>query len=155
MFASFVNQHSLEEDQYSPKDIVFEQDNVSRKRKGKGKGKGKRRGKKQKQAKRNKQAKRERSYTFEYDPNFLPKELKESLYRFDPDAIIDSCLTDVNNGKILYPDGTRVIPPDNKIYAIKVLINMRIIVVHIDGKHGCKIFGSVERERDYEFIGRP
>jgi predicted RNase H-related nuclease YkuK (DUF458 family) len=24
------------------------------------------------------------------------------------------------------------------------------IVVHIDGKHGCKIFGQVTRERDYE-----
>lgn len=24
------------------------------------------------------------------------------------------------------------------------------IVVHIDGKHGCKIFGDVQRERDYE-----
>ena len=24
------------------------------------------------------------------------------------------------------------------------------VVVHIDGRHGCKIFGSVERERDYE-----
>ena len=25
-----------------------------------------------------------------------------------------------------------------------------VVVVHIDGCHGCKIFGSVERERDYE-----
>ena len=24
------------------------------------------------------------------------------------------------------------------------------VVVHIDGKHGCKIFGDVQRERDYE-----
>ena len=24
------------------------------------------------------------------------------------------------------------------------------IVVHIDGRHGCKIFGEVQRERDYE-----
>jgi predicted RNase H-related nuclease YkuK (DUF458 family) len=24
------------------------------------------------------------------------------------------------------------------------------IVVHIDGKHGCKIFGDVQRERDYD-----
>jgi len=24
------------------------------------------------------------------------------------------------------------------------------VVVHIDGNHGCKIFGSVERERDYD-----
>jgi predicted RNase H-related nuclease YkuK (DUF458 family) len=26
------------------------------------------------------------------------------------------------------------------------------IVVHIDGKHGCKIFGEVTRERDYEKV---
>ena len=25
-----------------------------------------------------------------------------------------------------------------------------VVVIHIDGCHGCKIFGSVERERDYE-----
>jgi predicted RNase H-related nuclease YkuK (DUF458 family) len=25
-----------------------------------------------------------------------------------------------------------------------------VIVVHIDGKHGCKIFGEVQRERDYD-----
>lgn len=25
-----------------------------------------------------------------------------------------------------------------------------VVVVHIDGKHGCKIFGEVQRERDYD-----
>ena len=25
-----------------------------------------------------------------------------------------------------------------------------VVVIHIDGRHGCKIFGSVERERDFE-----
>ena len=25
------------------------------------------------------------------------------------------------------------------------------IVVHIDGRHGCKIFGEVQRERDFDF----
>ncbi len=30
------------------------------------------------------------------------------------------------------------------------------IVVHIDGKHGCKLFGEVQRERDYDQkINRP
>lgn len=24
-----------------------------------------------------------------------------------------------------------------------------VVIVHLDGKHGCKIFGAVERERDY------
>ena len=30
------------------------------------------------------------------------------------------------------------------------------VVVHIDGKHGCKIFGEVQRERDYDQkVSRP
>ena len=27
-----------------------------------------------------------------------------------------------------------------------------VIVVHVDGKHGCKIFGQVVRERDYDQV---
>lgn len=27
---------------------------------------------------------------------------------------------------------------------------MLVVVVHIDGKHGCKVFGEVQRERDYD-----
>jgi len=27
---------------------------------------------------------------------------------------------------------------------------MLVIVVHIDGKHGCKVFGEIHRERDYD-----
>jgi predicted RNase H-related nuclease YkuK (DUF458 family) len=31
-----------------------------------------------------------------------------------------------------------------------------VVVVHIDGKHGCKIFGSMTRELDYDRkVGRP
>ena len=51
--------------------------------------------------------------------------------------------------------------PDTKIYLGCDSEKMKIdgawyadyiiaIVVHIDGKHGCKIFGQVERERDYD-----
>jgi len=29
------------------------------------------------------------------------------------------------------------------------------VVVHIDGKHGCKLFGEVTRERDYDRVDRP
>jgi len=29
------------------------------------------------------------------------------------------------------------------------------IVVHIDGKHGCKLFGEVTRERDYDKADKP
>ena len=35
---------------------------------------------------------------------------------------------------------------DNVWYADYILA----IVVHIDGKHGCKLFGEVVRERDYD-----
>lgn len=51
--------------------------------------------------------------------------------------------------------------PDTKIYlgcdSEKVKLNgvwyadyITAIVVHIDSKHGCKIFGQIERERDYD-----
>ena len=50
--------------------------------------------------------------------------------------------------------------PDTKIYlgcdSEKVKLNgiwyadyITAIVVHIDSKHGCKIFGQIDRERDY------
>jgi predicted RNase H-related nuclease YkuK (DUF458 family) len=30
------------------------------------------------------------------------------------------------------------------------------VVVHIDGNHGCKVFGDIQRERDYDKnLGRP
>ncbi len=35
---------------------------------------------------------------------------------------------------------------NNQWYADYILA----IVVHIDGKHGCKLFGEVQRERDYD-----
>ena len=51
--------------------------------------------------------------------------------------------------------------PDTKVYigcdSEKFVFNdiwyadyITAVVVHIDGKHGCKIFGAVERERDYD-----
>lgn len=51
--------------------------------------------------------------------------------------------------------------PETKIYiggdSERVMINdvwyadyTLAVVVHIDGKHGCKIFGDIQRERDYE-----
>lgn len=42
-------------------------------------------------------------------------------------------------------DSERIII-DNVWYADYVIV----IVVHIDGKHGCKLFGEVQRERDYD-----
>lgn len=51
--------------------------------------------------------------------------------------------------------------PETKIYiggdSERIMINNQwyadytlAVVVHIDGKHGCKIFGDIQRERDYE-----
>ena len=51
--------------------------------------------------------------------------------------------------------------PETKIYlgADSERLNVRgiwyadytlAVVVHIDGKHGCKIFGDIQRERDYD-----
>jgi predicted RNase H-related nuclease YkuK (DUF458 family) len=51
--------------------------------------------------------------------------------------------------------------PETKIYlgCDSERVNMRgtwfadyaaVVVVHIDGKHGCRIFGEVTRERDYD-----
>ena len=51
--------------------------------------------------------------------------------------------------------------PDTKIYigadSIRAKRHNRwyadytlVVVVHIDGRHGCKIFGAVQRERDFE-----
>ena len=51
--------------------------------------------------------------------------------------------------------------PETKVYlgADSERLNVRgiwyadytlAVVVHIDGKHGCKIFGDIQRERDYD-----
>ena len=51
--------------------------------------------------------------------------------------------------------------PETKVYiggdSERIMINdvwyadyTLAVVVHIDGKHGCKIFGDIQRERDYE-----
>jgi predicted RNase H-related nuclease YkuK (DUF458 family) len=51
--------------------------------------------------------------------------------------------------------------PQTKIYiggdSERILVNdvcyadyATVIVVHIDGKHGCKVFGEISRERDYD-----
>lgn len=51
--------------------------------------------------------------------------------------------------------------PQTKIYiggdSERVLVNdiwyadyATVIVVHIDGKHGCKVFGEITRERDFD-----
>lgn len=37
-----------------------------------------------------------------------------------------------------------------KVDGAFVIDYISVVIVHIDGKHGCKIFGAVERERDYE-----
>ena len=48
-------------------------------------------------------------------------------------------------------DSERVRGADRQWYGVYTAA----IVVHIDGKHGCKLFGEVTRERDYDRVDRP
>ena len=50
------------------------------------------------------------------------------------------------NTKIYIGGDSERFPVGNDWYADYTLA----IVVHIDGKHGCKIFGEVQRERDWD-----
>jgi uncharacterized protein len=48
-------------------------------------------------------------------------------------------------------DSERIRGADRQWYGVYTAA----IVVHIDGKHGCKLFGEVSRERDYDRADRP
>ena len=48
-------------------------------------------------------------------------------------------------------DSERIRGHDKLWYAVYTAA----IVVHIDGKHGCKLFGEVTRERDYDRVDKP
>lgn len=50
------------------------------------------------------------------------------------------------NTKIYIGGDSERIIQDDIWYADYTLV----IVVHIDGKHGCKVFGEIQRERDYD-----
>ena len=65
---------------------------------------------------------------------FNIEEVKEYILQSSPETKI-----------YLGADSERV-SVDGKWYADYTLA----VVVHIDGKHGCKIFGDIHRERDYD-----
>jgi predicted RNase H-related nuclease YkuK (DUF458 family) len=48
-------------------------------------------------------------------------------------------------------DSERVRGPDQHWYGVYTAA----IVVHINGNNGCKLFGEVSRERDYDRVDRP
>jgi hypothetical protein len=48
-------------------------------------------------------------------------------------------------------DSERVRGPDQQWYGVYTAA----IVVHINGNNGCKLFGEVTRERDYDRVNRP
>jgi predicted RNase H-related nuclease YkuK (DUF458 family) len=48
-------------------------------------------------------------------------------------------------------DSERVRGPDQRWYGVYTAA----IVVHINGNNGCKLFGEVTRERDYDRVNRP
>lgn len=74
------------------------------------------------------------------------------MFKIDLNEVKDFILRQSPQTKIYIGcDSERVII-NNQWYADYTLA----VVIHIDGKHGCKIFGEVIRERDYDQkINRP
>lgn len=58
-------------------------------------------------------------------------------------AYVENCGTDT---KIYLGCDSEKVKMNGVWYADYIIA----IVVHIDGKHGCKIFGQIDRERDYD-----
>lgn len=68
------------------------------------------------------------------------------LPRIDIDEVKEFILRQSSDTKIYIGGDSERIMVNNQWYADYTLA----VVVHIDGKHGCKIFGDIQRERDYE-----
>ncbi len=70
----------------------------------------------------------------------------------DPDVVRDYLLTCGPNTKVY-------IGADSKRFRLKGVWYadyMLVVVVHINGRNGCKIFGEVQRERDFDVkLGKP
>lgn len=66
--------------------------------------------------------------------------------RIDIDEVKDFIVNQTPQTKIYIGGDSERIMIDGIWYADYTLA----VVVHLDGKHGCKIFGDVQRERDYE-----
>lgn len=66
--------------------------------------------------------------------------------RMNVDVVKDFILNQSPETKVYIGGDSERIMIDDVWYADYTLA----VVVHIDGKHGCKIFGDVQREKDYE-----
>lgn len=68
------------------------------------------------------------------------------LPRIDIEEVKNFILRQSSDTKIYIGGDSERIMINDQWYADYTLA----VVVHIDGKHGCKIFGDIQRERDYE-----
>ncbi len=68
------------------------------------------------------------------------------MRKFDLNEVKDFIAKQSDTSKIYLGCDSERIRVDNEWYADYTLA----VVVHIDGQHGCKIFGEVQRERDYD-----
>ena len=66
--------------------------------------------------------------------------------KIDVDEVKNFIESQGNNTKIYIGVDSERLISDDTWYADYTLA----IVVHIDGKHGCKIFGEVQREKDFD-----
>jgi uncharacterized protein len=68
------------------------------------------------------------------------------MHKFDLQEVKDFILSQEPETKIYLGADSERLVVNNKWYADYTLA----VVVHIQGRHGCKIFGKVEREVDYD-----
>jgi uncharacterized protein len=68
------------------------------------------------------------------------------MFTIDLDEVKEFISKQSLNTKIYIGCDSERLIVNNQWYADYILA----IVVHIDGKHGCKLFGEVQRERDYD-----
>jgi hypothetical protein len=68
------------------------------------------------------------------------------MHKFDLQEVKDFILSQEPESKIYLGADSERLVVNNKWYADYTLA----VVVHIQGRHGCKIFGKVEREIDYD-----
>lgn len=70
------------------------------------------------------------------------------IKKFNIDDVIEYIRNSSNESKIYIGCDSEKIKVKNVWYADYITV----VVIHIDGNHGCKIFGNIERERDYDVI---
>jgi predicted RNase H-related nuclease YkuK (DUF458 family) len=71
--------------------------------------------------------------------------------RFDFDVIRDFINKQSPETRIYIGVDSERVKVDNAWHAVYTAA----IVIHVDGNHGCKLFGEVSRERDYGPVDRP